>query len=149
MQDYIKPILNLINYKLVYIVHFYILFHTLTSMKSTMTSFNSLFIYKPCKMKIRFYQTHTFVPTLFANLVKLERHPKCIMSLCQFPYCSNRVHLSLVEDGPLSSKKNLKVVVLVCHFMLRLHVDEVFNIKPKHQVTQEIHTTCSLFVRRT
>ncbi len=85
-------------------------------------------------MKIRFYQTHTLVPALFANLVKVECHPKCvIISLCQFPYCSNRAHLSLVEDGPSSSKKNLKVVASVCHFMLRLHVDEVFNIEPKHQ----------------
>jgi hypothetical protein len=127
----------------------YILLHTLTSMKGTMTSFNSLFIYKPFKMKIRFYQTHTLVLALFANLVKVECHPKYVISLCQFPYCSNRAHLSLVEDGPSSSQKNLKVVDLVCHFMLWLHVDEVFNMEPKHQETQEIHTTCSLFVWRT
>ncbi len=78
-------------------------------------------------MKIWFYQTHTLVPALFANLVKVECHPKCVISLCQFPYCSNQAHISLVENRPSSSKKNLKVATLVCQFMLWFHVDEVFN----------------------
>jgi hypothetical protein len=45
-------------------------------MKGTMTNLNYLFIYKPFKTRIRFYQTHTLVPTLFAKLIKVECHPK-------------------------------------------------------------------------
>lgn len=91
----------------------YILLHILTFMKGIMTIINSLFIYKPLEMKIWFYQTHTLVPTLFANLVKVECHPKCIISLCQFPYCSNQTHLSLVEDD-LHPPKQTRRLLLWC-----------------------------------